>query len=71
MSSKAITHVNREQLRSVASVAMVRALLVHVDADRQRRIDDYIDYFGSGGGRGTVVMADPGGEPLLPAGGGR
>jgi hypothetical protein len=68
MSSGPITRVNPERFRRIACVDIVRALLVHVDADRQRRIDDYIDYFGSGGVRGTVVMADPDSEPLPPRG---
>jgi hypothetical protein len=71
MSSGPIAQVNPEQFRRIACVDIVRALLVHVDPDRPRRIDDYIDYFGSGGARGTVVMADPGSEPLLHADGAR
>ena len=50
-----------------ASATMARARLLGVDAQRPKRIDRQIDYFGSGGGRRLVVDSDPCGESLLDA----
>jgi hypothetical protein len=64
-----VTHLTVEQPRRSASAAIARAYLFAVD--RQKRIDQYIDYFGSGGGRRSVVTPDPCGESLLDADGAR
>jgi hypothetical protein len=50
-----------------ASVSIARTRLFVVDVDRKKRIDDSIDYFGNGGMRRVVVIADPCGESLLDA----
>jgi len=47
-------------------VSIAHPRLLDVDAERKKRIDTYIDYFGDGGGRGGGT-ADPCGESLLDA----
>ena len=37
-----------EDVRPNASVAIARALLLEIEVDRPKRIDQYLDYFGSG-----------------------
>ena len=37
-----------EEVRPNASVAIARALLLEIEVDRPKRIDQYLDYFGSG-----------------------
>jgi len=46
-------------------VSMAHTRLLDVDAERKKRIDIYIDYFGSGGV--CSGPADPCGESLLDA----
>jgi hypothetical protein len=48
--------------RPLASIEIVRARLFDVDVDRKKRIDDAIDYFGTGH---IGVARDPCGESLL------
>lgn len=66
MSRRPVTHGTVEQSRRSASAIIARAYLFKADADAQKRIDRYIDYFG-----GTVVrrsvVTDPCGESLLEA----
>jgi hypothetical protein len=64
-----VAHLTVAQPRRRASAAIARAYLF--DVDRQKRIDHYIDYFGSGGGRRRVVTPDPCGESVLDADGAR
>ena len=45
----------------------MRARLVDVDVNRPKRIDRYIDYFGSGGARRPVVTSDRCGESVRNA----
>jgi hypothetical protein len=58
-----------EQSERRTSVPLARTSPVKVAVDRRRRIDHYIDYFGSGAAR--RVTPDPCGESLLDADGAR
>jgi len=49
-------------LQSLARVEIARALLLALDADRKKWIDEVIDYFGSGR---LDASRDPCGESLL------
>ena len=62
-----VTHRNAEQSGQSLGAEIVRANLFAVDLKRPRRIDRYIDYFGSGGARRTEATADPCGESVLDA----
>jgi hypothetical protein len=66
-----VEHLTVEQSRLSASAAIARAYLFKFAGDRQKRIDHYIDYFGSGGMRRSVVTSGPGGESWLDADGAR
>ena len=59
--------IHRTAGQSSASVRTARTRLFVVDVDRKKRIDDSIDYFGNGGVRRVVIIADPCGEALLDA----
>jgi hypothetical protein len=52
MSRRPVRHPSAEQTTPSTSA---RALLFDIDVDRHKRIDRYIDYFGSGARRTTVV----------------
>ena len=67
MSRQALIHRSADQSPQSAIVSIARTRLFVVDVDRKKRIDDSIDYFGNGGVRRVVVMADPCGESLLDA----
>ena len=77
MSRPPVTHLNAEQSTRRTSVPPARTYLVKVGVDRlvkiavdrRRRIDHYIDYFGSGAAR--RVTPDPCGESWLDADGAR
>jgi hypothetical protein len=77
MSRPPVPHLNAEQSERRTSVPLARTYLVKVAVDRlikiavdrRRRIDHYIDYFGSGAAR--RVTPDPCGESLLDADGAR
>jgi len=71
MSRRTLTHFRVEQSGQDTSVGIVRAHLLDVDVARRKRIDRYIDYFGSGGPRRIGVNLDPCGESLLDADGAR
>jgi hypothetical protein len=72
MSRRPVSHLTVEQSRRSASAAIARADLFAVDVDAPKRIDHYIDYFGSGAACGhSVVTPDPCGESLLDADGAR
>ena len=43
-----------EEARPNARAAVARALLLEIEADRPKRIDQYLDYFGSGGESGRT-----------------
>jgi hypothetical protein len=55
--------VSPEQARRNASAAIARALLLDVDIDRPKRIDQYLDYFGSGGESGLPPRLAPRDQP--------
>ena len=40
---------NPEQAKRNASAAVARSYLLDIEVDRPKRIDQYLDYFGSGG----------------------
>ena len=67
MSRQPLIHRSADQSTPSVSVSIARTRLFVVDVDRKKRIDDSIDYFGNGGVRRVVVMADPCGESLLDA----
>jgi len=46
MSHRPVTAVSPEEAGRNASAAIARAQLLDVDADRPKRIDQYLDYFG-------------------------
>jgi hypothetical protein len=48
MSHRPVAAVSSEEARRNASAAIARAQLLDVDADRPKRIDQYLDYFGEG-----------------------
>jgi hypothetical protein len=47
------------------------ATLLDADVQRPRRVDSYIDYFGSGEARRAGISSDPCGESLLDGDGAR
>jgi hypothetical protein len=49
MSRQPVTAVTPEENGRNASAAIARAQLLDVDADRPKRIDQYVDYFGESG----------------------
>ena len=49
MSHRPVTPDSPEQDGRSASAATARAQLLDVDADRPKRIDQYLDYFGESG----------------------
>ena len=63
MSRRPDTHLTVEQ-----SAQSVRRDPI-VDGDPPKRIDDYIDYFGSGAARRSITSRDQCGESLLDADG--
>jgi hypothetical protein len=71
MSRRPVTHVNAEQSRRRASAAIARRQLFAVDVDAPKRIDHYIDYFGSGLVRRSVVTPAPCRESSLDVSGAR
>lgn len=68
MPHRTLTDFRIEQSGQGMSAAIVRAPL-DADVARPKRIDRYIDYFGSGEPRRIGVTLDPCGESLLDAGG--
>ena len=46
MSHRPVTALSPEEAGRNASAAIARAQLLDVDADRPKRIDQYLDYFG-------------------------
>ena len=71
MSRQPVTHLNAEQSRRSARAAIARAWLFPVDVDAPKRIDHYIDYFGGGLVRRSIVTPDRCGESLLDVYGAR
>lgn len=71
MSRRTLTHFRVDQSGQDTSAGIVRAHLLAADVDRLKRIDRYIDYFGSGSPRRVDVTRDPCGESLLDAAGAR
>jgi hypothetical protein len=65
MSRRPDTHLTVAQ-----SAQSVRTYLF-VDGDLPKRIDDHIDYFGSGAARRSIASRDQCGESLLDADGAR
>jgi hypothetical protein len=70
MSHRRLTDVRFEQSGQDMRAGIVGAPS-DADVARGKRIDRYIDYFGSGGPRGNGVTRDPCGESLLDADGAR
>lgn len=68
MPHRRLTDFRVEQSREDMSAEIVRAPL-DAEVARPKRIDRYIDYFGSRSPRRTGVTPDPCGESLLDAGG--
>jgi hypothetical protein len=56
----AVTNGNRADRKTI-----VRLLNGALATDRPRRVDSYIDYFGTGDARHTTVSSDACGEALL------
>ncbi len=48
MPRRPLAHVDAESSGRTTAIEMARAQLFDVDADRKKRIDDAIDYFGGG-----------------------
>ena len=46
--SRPLAHVGAEVSGRITAIEMAHAQLYNVDADRKKRIDDAIDYFGGG-----------------------
>ena len=65
MSRQPSIHRSADQTTQSASVGIAPVRLFDVDADRKKRIDHYIDYFGNGGARRVVVTADDDRPPYL------
>lgn len=65
MSRRPVIAVSSEQARRNASAAIARAHLLDVEADRPKRIDQYLDYFGGGASRLSPRLA-PRGQPSSP-----
>jgi hypothetical protein len=70
MPHRRLTDFRVEQSGQDMSAGIVRPPL-DADVARPKRIDRYIDYFGSGNPRRIGVTPDPCGESLLDAGGAR
>jgi hypothetical protein len=47
------------------------AIPLEADVERPRRVDSYIDYFGSGEARRASISSGPGGKSLLDGNGAR
>ena len=47
-----------EEARRNAGTEIARALLLEIEVDRPKRIDQYLDYFGSGGESRTDRVKD-------------
>jgi hypothetical protein len=67
MSQRPVTAVSPEQVRRNASAAIARPQLLDVEADRPKRIDQYLDYLG-GGGESFAPRLAPRDEPGSSAG---
>ena len=48
MPRRPLAHVGAELSRRITALEIARAQLFDVDVDRRKRIDDAIDYFGTG-----------------------
>ena len=62
MPRRRLAHVDAELSKRSTSLEIARAQLFDVDVDRKKRIDDAIDYFGTGH---ISVARDTCGESLL------
>lgn len=72
MSRRTLTHLLAEPSGQDTSAEIGRVhLLAAAVVDRLKRIDRYIDYFGSGGPRRIDITRDPCGESFLDADGAR
>jgi hypothetical protein len=67
MSRRPVSAVSPEESRRNASAAIARAQLLDIDADRPKRIDQYLDFFGDGGESFSPRLA-PQDEPGSSAG---
>ncbi len=67
MSRHAVPHVSTDRSRRSVSAGRMRARVFDIDVNRPKRIDRFIDYFGSGGARRPVVASDLRGESVRPA----
>ena len=64
MPARPLPRVDVELSGRSTTFEIARARLLDVDADRRKRIDDAIDYFGAAR---VVLTRDPCGESLLDA----
>jgi hypothetical protein len=71
MSRRTLTHLRAEPSGQDTSAETGRVHLLAATVDRLKRIDRYIDYFGSGGPRRIGITRDPCGESFLDADGAR
>jgi hypothetical protein len=63
MSRRPSAPVSSEQARQDASAAIARAHLLDIEVDRPKRIDQYVDYFGSGRESGLSPKLSPRDQP--------
>ena len=63
MSRRSRALVSSEEVTRNASAAIARALLLEVQVDRPKLIDQHLDYFGSGGESGRSPRIAPTREP--------
>ena len=59
MSRRPSAVVSSEEAKRNASAAIARALPLEIQVDRPRRIDQYLDYFGSGEESGRSPRISP------------
>jgi len=63
MSRQPRAPVSLEEAKRSASPTPAHAYLLDVDGDRPKRIDQYLDYFGSGEESGPSPRLTPRGQP--------
>lgn len=64
MARRPLSSVGAELSERITAIQIALAQLFDVDVDRKKRIDDAIDYFGTG----RIAVARKGVRQLLPAG---
>jgi hypothetical protein len=63
MPHRPVIAICSEQARGNTSAAIARAHLLDIEVDRPKRIDQYLDYFGSGGESGGSARLASRGQP--------